>query len=258
VRAASKIQPLLPHNYRLIYQISLVFLLFLFPSAILAQPTIVLNTAADEPLSTKSQNGFLDEIAVNIFNKIGYSVAIKKLPAERALRSANRGLIDGEIARVAGLNKVYSNLIRIPEKIMNWGFFVFSKKPINLQQGWNALRDKNVAIITGWKILEKNTPKTAFITKVKNSRQLFTLLEKNRTDIVIYEHWGGSFIVNQSKLNNVSMVRPALINKDMFIYLHKKHSALVPRLSQALVNMKRDGSYDRLAKKHLLPIHKIN
>ena len=258
MKVVAKIQSTLVDNYRLIYQISLIFSLLLFPSVILAQPTIVLNTAADEPLSTKSHNGFLDEITIHIFNKIGYSVVINKLPAERALRSANRGLIDGEIARVGGMDKIYSNLVRVPEKIMNWDFFVFSKKPINIQDGWVALANKNVSIITGWKVLEINTPKTAVITKVKNSRKLFTLLEKDRTDFVIYEHWGGNYLVNQSQPNNISMRKPALITRDMFIYLHKKHSALVPRLSQALVNMKKDGDYDRLAKKHLLPIHKIN
>jgi polar amino acid transport system substrate-binding protein len=249
MRVVSKFQPPRVDTYPLIYQISLIFSLFLIPSLTLAQPTITLNTAADEPLSTKSHKGFLDEIAVNIFNKIGYSVLINKLPAERALRSANRGLIDGEIARVAGLDKVYPNLIRIPEKIMNWGFFVFSKKPINLQQSWNALKNKNVAFITGWKILEINTPKSATITRVKNSQQLFTLLKNDRTDYVIYERWGGNFIVNHSQPNNIIMIYPPLATRDMFIYLHKKHSALVPRLSQALVDMKKDGSYDRLAKK---------
>jgi polar amino acid transport system substrate-binding protein len=33
---------------------------------------------------------------------------------------------------------------------------------------------------------------------------------------------------------------------DMFLYLHKKHEALVPRLAQALRDMKADGSHARI------------
>ncbi len=32
----------------------------------------------------------------------------------------------------------------------------------------------------------------------------------------------------------------------MYLYLHKKHQALVPRLAQALKDMKADGTYNRI------------
>ena len=242
---------------RLIYQATLILSLFVLPSTIFAQPTFVINTAGEVPLSTESHNGFLDEIAKNIFNKIGYTLVIEKLPAERALSSVNDGTIDGELIRVGGMEKIYPNLIPLSEKIMTTEFFVFSKKPINVQQGWNALASKDVAYINGWKIMEKNVPKTAFVTKVNNSKQLFFLLEKDRTDFVLFEHWGGNFIINQTRQRDVNMIQPPLATKDMYLYVHKKHRALVPKLSKALADMKKDGSYERLADKHLLPIQKI-
>lgn len=243
-------------HYRLVHLIYLIFVLLIIPLNSAAQPTITLNSAADAPLTTDGRDGFLDQVARNIFNKIGYKLTIEKLPAERALRSANSGLIDGEIIRVGGMEKHYPNLIRVPEKIMSLGFFVFSKKQIDLRNGWSALAEKNVAFINGWKIAEKNTPNTAAVTRVKDSQQLFSLLEKDRADFVIYEHWGGNYIINQSQLTNVSMVQPALATNDMYIYLHKRHKAIVPKLSQALTDMKKDGSYEKLAEKHLLPIRR--
>jgi len=44
---------------------------------------------------------------------------------------------------------------------------------------------------------------------------------------------------------------PALAVKEMFIYLHKKHKSIVPKLSKALESMKKDGSYQSMVKKHL-------
>ena len=39
---------------------------------------------------------------------------------------------------------------------------------------------------------------------------------------------------------------PALKDVDMYLYLNKKHQALVPKLSQAIRNIKADGSYNRI------------
>ena len=32
----------------------------------------------------------------------------------------------------------------------------------------------------------------------------------------------------------------------MYLYLHKKHQALVPKLTQAIRDLKADGSYNRI------------
>ena len=161
-------------NYKLqtddrwiIYQCTLIVALFLFQLTADTQPTLVLNAGGQPPLNTKTHDGFMDEVAREALKRIGYELVIDHLPAERSLRNANSGLIDGEMGRIKGIDNIYHNLIRVPEKIMDWEFFVFSKKPVNLQQGWASLANKNLAFITGWKILEKNIPKTAAIIRAK-------------------------------------------------------------------------------------------
>jgi polar amino acid transport system substrate-binding protein len=232
--------------------------LCLFQSSANSQSTLTINTVGQPPLNTSTHDGFMDEVAREAINRIGYQLDINHLPAERGLRNANNGLIDGEMSRIKGLDNIYHNLIRVPEKIMSWEFCVFSKKPIDLQKGWASLEDKNVAFINGWKILEKNVPKSATITKTRNSQQLFTLLKRNRTDFIVYERWGGSLVLKKLQLDKVSLQRPFLASREMFIYLHKKHKALVPGLASALADMKKDGSYDRLIKKHLITLTEEN
>jgi len=239
---------------RTISQIILVILLFTFQASIYAQPSLTFNTTGQPPLNTKAHDGFMDEVTREALRRIGYKLIINRLPAERGLHNANTGLIDGEMSRVEGINKLYPNLIRVPEKIMDWEFYIFSEKTINLQNGWNSLENKNIAFITGWKILEKNVPESATVTKTKNSHQLFTLLDVKRVDYIIYEHWGGKRVLNELKLNKINLQPPFLASKEMFIYLHRKHKALVPRLTQALKNMKNDGSYKSLIQKHLSPL----
>ncbi|WP_126456917.1 substrate-binding periplasmic protein [Sulfuriflexus mobilis] len=236
-----------------LYLVMLVGLLA-YGGLLWAEPILRMNTTGQPPLNTAAQDGFMDEVAAAAFRRIGYPLQTIRLPAERGLKNANRGLIDGEMSRVAGLERYYLNLIRVPEKIMDWEFVVFSYKPVELHQGWAGLSGKSVAHVNGWKILEKNLPVTTEVTKTSSAEQLFNLLRKRRTDYVLYERWGGRYLLRDLDMNDVQLRSPPLAVKEMFIYLHNRHQALVPKLSAALVAMKKDGSYAQLEKKHLLPL----
>ena len=238
-------------KYFLVFRCILISVIYLFHPAANAEKSLVFNVTGQPPLNTNKHDGFMDEVTREALKRIGYKLVITRQPAERGLKSTNTGVIDGEMGRVKGINKIYTNLLRVPEKIMDWDFIVFSKKDINTNSRWNSLAHKNVSFINGWKILEKNIPKTAKVTKTKNSQQLFRLLQKDRTDFIIYEHWGGHLILSQLDEQVIKARKPAVVSREMFIYLHKKHAKLIPKLSRALTSMKKDGSYYRLKKKYL-------
>ena len=187
---------------------------------------------------------------------MGVQLQTVQLPAERALKNVNAGIDDGEMSRIAGLEKLYPNMIRVPETIMDWEFSAFSKKQTALDGKWSSLRPYSVAYIIGWKILERNVPADVFVTKVKNTEQLFGLLEKQRTDIILYERWGGLKYIKDNQLQNVNIQTPPLAVRNMYIYLHKKHEKLVPKLAEALKAMKQDGTYQRIYEQTLAPLVK--
>jgi len=71
---------------------------FMFSHSALSQETIVLNTAFGPPVSNDTQTGFGDQVIREAFKRIGYRLETVRLPAERALINANRGIDDGELA----------------------------------------------------------------------------------------------------------------------------------------------------------------
>jgi len=227
-------------------------LLCLLPLIVNAEAVLVFNTTGKSPLNTVSGDGFMDKVTETALSRINYKLKRVKLPAERGLVNVNRGIDDAEMSRIAGLDKVYKNLRQVPEKIMDWEFVVFSKKTLDLTEGWHSLANKNVAFINGWKILENNIPASAHVNRVKTDNQLFLLLEKDRTDFVIYEKWAGLEIIRNNKQKNVRMLGPPLAVREMYIYLNKKHESVVAKLADALKLMKKDGTYQRLEKDILL------
>jgi len=41
-------------------------------------------------------------------------------------------------------------------------------------------------------------------------------------------------------------LEPPLVSRKMYLYVHKSHAALVPKIADALRSMKDDGSYQRI------------
>lgn len=218
-----------------------------------SEATLVLNTAATPLFGNSTQSGFIDKIEKEALQQLGYRLETVRLPAERGLQNANAGIIDGESIRIAGLEKSYPNLIKVDEKIMDWEFVVFTKQHIEITNGWDSLKPYVVSIVNGWKILEKNIPKESGLTTVKSVSQLFTLLEKDRTDLIIYERLGGLAIILEKQYSTIHAIDPPLETRAMYMYLHKKHKHMIPELVRVLKKMKRDGTYSKIARETLAP-----
>jgi len=230
-----------------------------FSHAALSQPTIVLNTAFGPPVSSNSQIGFGDQVLGEAFRRIGYKLVTVRMPAERALINANRGIDDGELARVSGLQKKYPNLIQVPETFLTVDMVLYSKNHPDFKvTGWDSVASHSVAIISGWKIMEKNFAKLGNrveIIKTDSPEQSFSLLQNDRVDFIAYSNWSGLGYLKAHHITNVKLLEPPLARPKFYVYLHKKHKKLVPQLAKAIKSMKTDGTlqslYDRLLKPYL-------
>jgi polar amino acid transport system substrate-binding protein len=216
-----------------------------------AQSPLVLNTNSVAPLSTPDYTGLYDLVLKEAFRRIGVDIAIVQLPSERALANVNSGIDDGNFARTAGLNRLYPNLIRVPEKLIDMEFVAFTRDERIRVTDWESLKPYHVGILNGWKILERNVVGTASLIKLKNQQLLFTMLAKGRVDLVVYSRRQGSEVVKARGLKDVRILTPPLAVREMFLYLNSRHQALVPGLTAALREMKRDGSYARFANQAL-------
>lgn len=247
-----------PHRYhaRIASRVAntiILWLAVLLSSASYAEQVIVLNTALQLPFNTKQQTGFLDRVVAQALARIGYSLKTVRLPAERALKNINLGIDDGDMGRVSGLELIYPNLLRVPEKLLDMEFTGFSEQTYDLHDGWQSLQGLSVSYINGWKILEKNVPKSVHVTTVRDANQLFMLLKKRRVDMVIYERWSAVPIIKALGLDKIKRQEPPFIVKEMYIYLHKKHRELVSKLAASLKQLKQEGLYEKLNQELIIP-----
>lgn len=242
---------------RIIEFLLLAVALFLLPghfTRAMAADKIVLSTGVLEPYTSPDRKGFLDQLMAAVFREVGLEGELIVYPTatERSMLNANEGVDDGLALRIAGLEKQYPNLIRVPEEVMVNDFVAYTTGPRFTTDSWESLSPYAVSYIIGWKIFELNVPKGKEMTLVRDVDQLFGLLLNKRADVVLYERWQGLAKSRALKLN-ARVLEPPLAHTKMYMYLHKKHAELVPRVSQALAKLKRDGTYQRLVDSTLKP-----
>lgn len=207
-------------------------------------PVLRIGSTFSPPLSQPDQKGMLDSMLKEAFRRIGYQVEFVIMPSERSLVEAEEGHTDGDNNRIAGLQARYPNLVQVPESNMTFDFVAFTDKPGLTLRSWEDLKPHRIAFIQGWKILEDNVTAPE-VTKLATSDQLFRFLGVGRADIILYERFGGQFYLHELDLKHIRLVEPPLARREMFLYLNRKHAALVPALSKALREMKAEGTHAR-------------
>lgn len=208
---------------------------------------LVLATSAAAPYTTERQDGFLDRLVATVFAQAGLEaqVSVYADAAERSLSQANTGQIDGQLLLVSGAEKWYPNLVRVPEPVLTGDFVALvQRKPLYLR-GWDDLKPYHVSYLIGWKLFDIHLPPSVERTQVRQPEQMFALLERKRTDVVLYERWQARALM-QARGFDVHMMEPPLLSVPMYIYLHKKHERLVPRVAQALADYKRTAAWEQL------------
>jgi polar amino acid transport system substrate-binding protein len=216
-------------------------------------PVLVMNDTNEPPFTTPDGQGFLDAVVGEAFRRAGVQLRVVKFPAERGLINANEGIEDGDLTRIAGLDSQYPNLIRVPEKLIDWEFTAFSKKTA-LPARWDVLRTRPIGHIRGWKIYEKQLVGAPVVITSDDSTQMFRQLQLDRIEVALYERWLGLSLLKRQGIQGVHPLEPSLAKREMFIYLNKRHAALVPKIAEALRAIKVEGLYDRLYREKVLSI----
>jgi polar amino acid transport system substrate-binding protein len=237
--------------------VSLLFSLFLF--LLLSAPAqseerkLTIGTSYKSLLSKPDQSGMLDRIIKIAFQRIGITVDIPFLPAERSIMAANSGIHDGELNRIEGIERLYPNLVRVPESNMDFNFVAFSIKQNFATTDWSTLKSRRVGFIKGWKILEEQLKDHPNIIYANSAEQLFNQLDKEHIDVALYGEKVGRAQVKNMGLTDIKILKPPLATRKMYMYLNKKHKNITVKVAESLREMKRDGSYDRIVEEAISP-----
>jgi polar amino acid transport system substrate-binding protein len=211
---------------------------------------MVLTTWSSPPYSNPQQNGYFDLLLKEAFSRLDINITIENRPAERSLKDANNGVTDGDFFRVSEIGLSYPNLLIVPEPLYEMEFVAFSKmKNLTLPNSWSSLSDYNTGYVIGWKIIEENIGDMYGNSAVGSQEILFKLLAANRIEVAIYSRHFGRELINKFALKNIYMAHQPLAVKPMYLFLHKRHGAIIPQLTNILKEMKTESHLVQLEQK---------
>lgn len=182
------------------------------------------------------------------YRRLGIDVVIKKYPAERAVRLADQGEVDGEVQRIGGLSEKYPNLIQVRPAINFLEATVFSKTKEFDVQGWESLTPYRIGIIRGIKFAEQNTQGMT-VARAGGYEVLFRLLDRGRVDVAVSPRVNGRYHVKRMGIIGVQPLEPRIAVFDLYHYLNRKHADLVPRISAMFSRMRASGELPKLRKR---------
>ncbi len=214
-----------------------------------------LGTDFDAPRSTPAGDGFDDRVVQEACRRVGVAMQPVRLPAARALENADDGVDDGVYSRIEGFEVRYPGLVRVPESLGEIVYVAFSRNPRLVIENWVSLKPLAVAVVIGRATSERGTMDVPDLVRVREVGQLFQMLHAGRVDVVVYDHWQGVAAAQREGVADLVVHAPALDRKPLFLYLNRRHAALVPPLTEALRAMKRDGTYARLQAETRTLIH---
>lgn len=217
--------------------------------AMAARQSLYINTAFGLPVA--GPDGFFNHLMDHLLAPLGYDVTIQAPPAERALLLANSGIDDGDGPRIPGLTHQYPNLIRVPEPVMEVEFVAFTKRLVFDTDDWGSLVPYSVAMVTGWKILERNLRRHTELLSVKHPEGLFRLLNSGHTEVAVIDRLSGHAMARRVGLEHYNVLSPPLATTPMYLYLHSGHAHLVGPLTARLREARANGVYVRLKREKL-------
>ena len=232
-------------SFMLLYAV-LLFLLFLFSPNLLAQE-LVLTTGINPPLVRSAEHeGFVESVVEEVFRRLNIKARVAREPSKLSLINANTGRDDGVALRIFGIEKTYKNLIRVPEVIMCSEFVAYSKEKYPAISAWSELERYNISYVNGWRIFENNINHRGPVIKSDSAEFLFSMLRDDKAELVLYEKWQGIVLAKSVGMSSVVENKLPIKPRNMYIYLHRKHSHLVGDVAMILRQMKSDGTYQRI------------
>ncbi len=179
------------------------------------------------------------------YRRLGIDVVIRKYPAERAVRLANSGELDGAVQRIDGLSDRYPNLIQVRPAINFIEATVFTKAAAFPVEGWKSLGPYRIGLIRGIKFAERNTEGMK-VAPAGDYDVLFRLLDRGRVDIALSPRVNGLNHIKRQGLEGIRPLEPSVAMVDLYHYLNRKHADLVPYISAMFSRMRASGELPKI------------
>jgi ABC-type amino acid transport substrate-binding protein len=191
------------------------------------------------------------EVLVEAYGRLGIDVSFSSFPAKRSIFIANEGnKYDGEIHRIGGIEKKYTNLLKVPVPIYLLEGIVISNELSFEVNGWESLKTYNIGVRRGVVFSVKGTQGMKR-TILNSNEHLFQMLSSKRLDLIVLSRINSYKYLLDEKNKNLKVLNPPVQVYKMYHYLHKKNAHILPIISIVLKEMQKERLIQKIKENFL-------
>jgi polar amino acid transport system substrate-binding protein len=169
----------------------------------------------------------------------GIGVSLRALPARRGMVMAGRGDVDGAIGRSMLAARDHPSLVAVPEPVFLWAPSAYTYQPLDVGAGWQALRGLTLCIRRGYTLTEERT-RHLQRQRLDTDASLLRMLRRGGCHVAILDRDNKEARAALAADPALVRLQPPLEEVPLYLFLHERHAALVPRLADALRRVKRE------------------
>jgi polar amino acid transport system substrate-binding protein len=164
------------------------------------------------------------------YAKLGHSITVEHLPAQRSLYWAETGRLDGDLCRALP----YANLIRVPTPILHWKLTAFSTRKLEINS-WSDLKPFTVGYERGMTIIAQHSELT--LQPANSIESAILQASKGRVDLLLNDDLTGRYNIRRMGIDNLIANETPLAPGPVFHLLNSKHQMLAEQLNSVLLEM---------------------
>lgn len=214
---------------RLLAILLLVIIFFTRPvAANESNTTLIFN----KPLDTEISRLLIKRLN-HAYNAIGVEIKVIDFDHKSALTAANAGELDGQIGRVIGISTDYPNLVASHAPLMHLNLVLLTNKSCgSCQLSHLKTISHNASYPFAQKYIEQENYQGEVIASTNLMSQLHMLRNNTIDGILVLEYLLDHHIGDQAF---DFFERKIVSQKPIHHYLHKKHTAILAKLDQQLM-----------------------
>lgn len=218
----------------------LFFCLFMAPLPLCAGRSLTFSTIEGAHFGAP-----IIEVLTRAYRRLGYTITLEKMSAQRALIDAGQGLYDGELFRTSLVDHMYPDLIMVdvPCYEVDVRIYLPQEKRFPVS-GWESL-PKGYTLVSPFgikytdRIIRDNSLTATF---VKTPEDAVGFVLSGKADFTFSTANMDEFIRARHLEDKLVRLDPPVDRVKIFHYLHKKNADLVPLIRDVLKAMHEDGT----------------
>ena len=159
----------------------------------------------------------------------GICASVARMPAKRATALMLRGLLDGELGRIDSYGEVVGDsALRVPVPLISGKGYMLSRDPALTSPA--RLGDHSLGVISGIRWQMEVAARVRNVTMAPDLPRLAELLRRGRVDAALIN----GLSLQRGGLGLENFHRSEVYAANIYLWLARRHEALVPRLRRSL------------------------